>query len=189
MRHLIPLDVWARARAAYEMGDAAAQVCRRLGIGRTAFFAAAKAGGWRRRDQPDAAEAGSGSAEPLGDARPATELAEHAMARASAAILAGQLHEAQGWTRLAQTLRQLAVQDGEQANWRRTLDEAMTEDEVGELAGFRLADDEPDFADESAPEVNSPTPFKYRNNRAETERCGPFAPAPAVRLRPDPLAG
>ncbi len=181
MRHLIPLEVWAQARVAYEMGDAAAQVCRRLGIGRTAFFAAAKAGGWRRRDQPDAvdAEVGPGSAEVLDDARPATELAEHAMARASAAILAGRLHEAQGWTRLAQTLRHLAVQEGEQANWRRTLDEAMTEDEAGELAGFCLADDEPDVANGSAPEVSSPTP-----SNTETITLKPNGANRSLRLRP-----
>jgi hypothetical protein len=132
---------WTRARAAYLAGDTAAEVCRRFGIGRSAFFAAARAGGWRRADAAAALPAPDGEATPPvpQEARPCFDLAEAALARASQAVMAGRLHEAQGWTRLVGELRRLSVQETGQPDWAETVGEVGRHEEAGRRIAAHMA--------------------------------------------------
>ncbi len=132
---------WSRARAAYLAGDTAADVCRRFGIGRSAFFAAARAGGWRRADAAAALPAPDGEATPPApsEARPCFDLAEAALARASEAVMAGRLHEARGWTRLVGELRRLSVQETGQQDWADTVGEVSRHEEAGRRIAAHMA--------------------------------------------------
>jgi hypothetical protein len=152
MNEKIPTHLWARARAAYQAGETAGAVCARFRIGRSAFFAAAQAGGWRRADQGRDDPATEDEApDPVGEALPSIDLAETAMARASAAVMAGRLHEAQGWTRLAGELRRMAADEVGHTAWVRTLSRTMDAEANGRVMADRLAaaDSKPDSPDSS----------------------------------------
>lgn len=150
MTDRITTDAWARAKIAYLAGETAGGVCARFRIGRSAFFAAAQAGGWLRRDQAAGRGAeGGGASEtsaPPGEALPCVDLAEAAMARASDAVMNGRLHEAQGWTRLAAELRRLALEETGQETWREALGHTIDQEAHGHYMADRLADapDSPD---------------------------------------------
>lgn len=96
-------NTWDQARDAYLEGEAAESVCRRFGLGLSAFRKRAKLGGWRREDQADP--------EPVApDAeRPApfddfALMAGTAKRRVALALLEGRAAEALRWLRLFDTL-------------------------------------------------------------------------------------
>lgn len=119
-----PADLWAEARFAYQHGATAAEICARFRLGRSAFYARVAREGWRRAGLRRSAEAET-EAPPPGPARPAIDLAEDAMARATHAIDHGRLAEARGWTRLAADLRQMALQDSDAKSWNEAQDAAL----------------------------------------------------------------
>lgn len=136
----ITTSTWARAKAAYLAGETAGAVCGRFRIGRSAFFAAAQTGGWRRTDRVASADAADAEPAAPGEALPCVDLAEAAMARASDAVMGGRLYEAQGWTRLAAELRRLALQECGQDSWTETLGHVIDQEAHGHYMADKLAE-------------------------------------------------
>ncbi len=146
MNERISTHTWARAKVAYLAGETAVGICQRLGISRSAFFAAAQAGGWRRADQATGMETSGDGLTPPGEALPCVDLAETAMARASDAVMGGRLLEAQGWTRLAGELRRLAMEEAGQDSWTETLGHTIDQEAHGHYMAHKLAE-APDSSD------------------------------------------
>ena len=143
MTDRIGTERWARAKAAYLAGETAGTVCTHFRIGRSAFFAAAQAGGWRRSDQAAGGDIAEERPAPPGEALPCIDLADAAMARASDAVMGGRLSEAQGWTRLAGELRRLALQETGQESWVDTLGHAIDQEAHGHYMADRLTEQAP----------------------------------------------
>ena len=113
-------DLWEWARDDYKAGETADVVCERHGLSRSRFYERARDEGWLRRDQPrrspapayDEAAEDAAIEALLQEAPPsAFEIQRLAWARMHRAILMNRRMEAQGWARLAATLRKLAVQE------------------------------------------------------------------------------
>ncbi|CAN5315804.1 hypothetical protein BH09PSE2_BH09PSE2_12370 [soil metagenome] len=111
-------DLWEWARDDYKAGETADVVCQRHGLSRSQFYERARREGWLRRDQPtrsdqpvhDQAEEYAAIEALLNEPAPsAFEMQRLAWARMQRAILMNRRTEAQGWARLAATLRKLAV--------------------------------------------------------------------------------
>lgn len=102
-----PDAVWDQARRDYLDGDAAETVAARYGVGVSTVRARAKAGGWRRCDQPDPepVDLDVEEAEGLADY---SVMARHALVRLNRAVMAGRAAEAGSWMRLHQRLLDLA---------------------------------------------------------------------------------
>ncbi len=98
---------WARAREDYLAGDAAETVCDRHGLALSTFRARAKAGSWRRIDQPDP-EPVELDAEEEADLLDYARMARHALVRLNRAVLRGRAAEAARWMRLHTRLSDLA---------------------------------------------------------------------------------
>jgi len=98
---------WARARDDYLAGDAAETVCARHGLALSTFRQRAKAGSWRRIDQPDP-EPVDLEAEVAAGLLDYAEMARHALVRLNRAVLRGRAAEAAGWMRLHMRLSDLA---------------------------------------------------------------------------------
>jgi transposase-like protein len=112
MKHRIDDKTWLAAGEAYLKGGKVTDICRRYGVSRSQFYVKADALGWRQPDEP----ATDGDLPER--ARPAVEMADHALAKACAAIDAGKLDEARGWTALAAQLRRMAMEEEGAITWR-----------------------------------------------------------------------
>lgn len=188
-------ETWAAAREAYLGGASAAEVCERFDLGLSALRTRARGEGWRRRDLDDP-DPDLASAEPEDEADPAltpAALAEVAAKRASRAVLAGRLREAQGWTRLHRDWRAMAAEadrtERETRLAERRLASAQAEADadraVAEVAAevraaaiaARSADDEPEPNDGAELHglhplhpVFEPPPASAGRNRAERRK-------------------
>jgi hypothetical protein len=189
----IGTERWARARAAYLAGETAAVVCRRFKLGRSAFFAAAQAGGWRRTDRTVSDHPTGDAPGPVGEALPCIDLAETAMARASDAVMGGRLHEAQCWTRLAGELRRLAREETACDSWTETLGHTIDQEAHGHYMADKLAEtpDSPDSLDSERTPVSAVTYETRSPIRAEPDsldyppQTGLHAPAALPRTFED----
>jgi hypothetical protein len=121
-------SVWEAARRDYLAGSTAGEICARYGLGRTAFYARAQAGGWRRRDvdhgppQYDIIEPPDRAPQA---ARSRQAMAADAMDRADQALRLGRLGEVRGWVRVAAELRRMAAEEAGVETWRETLQDAL----------------------------------------------------------------
>ncbi|MDP9104007.1 MAG: hypothetical protein M3N05_08395 [Pseudomonadota bacterium] len=121
-------SLWEAARRDYLAGSTAGEICARYGIGRTAFYARAQAGGWRRRDvdhgppQYDIIEPPDRAPQA---ARSRQAMAADAMDRADQALRLGRLGEVRGWVRVAAELRRMAAEEAGVETWRETLQDAL----------------------------------------------------------------
>ncbi|KQS53681.1 hypothetical protein ASG17_14260 [Brevundimonas sp. Leaf363] len=139
-----PEAAWEAARADYLAGYSAPQVCRRHGVGLSAFRARAKAGGWRRADQAwttpariaaplDPLDEGAALEEAVGgdlDQVDYRELSWVAHRRMMRAVLRGDAAAVLRWRRVE------AVMDAEQA----AIDEAGRLDDALAFARAEAAD-------------------------------------------------
>ena len=98
---------WARAREEYLQGESCPTVCARHGMAESTFRQRAKAGGWRRIDQPDPEPVDLEAEEEAGLLDYA-EMARHALVRLNRAVLRGRAADAAGWMRLHTRLSDLA---------------------------------------------------------------------------------
>lgn len=98
---------WARAREEYLQGESCPTVCARHGMAESTFRQRAKAGGWRRIDQPDPEPVDLDAEEEAGLLDYA-QMARHALVRLNRAVLRGRVAEAAGWMRLHTRLSDLA---------------------------------------------------------------------------------
>lgn len=98
---------WARAREEYLEGESCPTVCARHGMAESTFRQRAKAGGWRRIDQPDPEPVDLDAEEEAGLLDYA-QMARHALVRLNRAVLRGRAAEAAGWMRLHMRLSGLA---------------------------------------------------------------------------------
>lgn len=99
-------DAWAAARADYQSGLSASEVCARHDLSLSTFRQRAAAEGWRRRDQADPVPDESACA-PHEDFDPLPSLddmAERVLYRIDLAISRGRASEAGSWMRLYERL-------------------------------------------------------------------------------------
>ena len=95
-------ETWDRAREAYLAGETAESVCSRFDLGLRAFADRAKAGGWRRADQPDPEPFEIEDDADLDDEVSDAELRRLARARMARAARQGLVGEALRWARLCE---------------------------------------------------------------------------------------
>lgn len=104
------VETWDQARKAYLAGDTARVVCRRFGLGLSAFRLRAREEGWRREDQDDPdpydPEAELEAVEDIDLAA----MAQAARRRLQLALVDGEARDAVRWLDLFQTLSVLAAQ-------------------------------------------------------------------------------
>lgn len=120
---------WLRIRREYEAGASAAWLSARYGAGQRTIAQHAKAGGWRKKDLAARADAALDQAEGLAEPPPlvlhapiemevvagnARSGAALALNGALTALMAGKVHEAQAYARLAEALgRAPEIAEGE----------------------------------------------------------------------------
>ncbi len=97
-------DMWAHARREYLSGVKATTVCQRYGISLSSFRLHARAGGWRRMDQPECEVPPE-----LGEFHPDdnvsfADLADQAFMNIRRALGMGRASEASTWMRVYDTL-------------------------------------------------------------------------------------
>ncbi|MES2861678.1 MAG: hypothetical protein V4701_09405 [Pseudomonadota bacterium] len=93
-------DTWGMAREAYLAGETAADICARFDVGLSAFWAHARQGGWRRRDQPDREPLPVDAGDDIDFDADYAELAEHALRQLRRAMARGRGGAAASWMRL-----------------------------------------------------------------------------------------
>lgn len=104
-------EMWEAARAAFEAGSTAGEVCERFGLGRSQLYERARRENWVRTDQLEPADLLAELTD-IGDDGPLPgpdALARDAYRQAARAVALGRLAEARGWARLVRDFRTLAV--------------------------------------------------------------------------------
>jgi hypothetical protein len=145
------------------------EICARYGLGRSAFFARAQAGGWRKRDTahgPPDYDLIEPPDRPPQPARLRQTMAAEAMDRADQALRLGRLNEVKGWLRVVKELRRFTCEEAGVATWREALtdqaqreiadagvdpawfeDEGWDEDEPGPPPAEAVTESQPDSPD------------------------------------------